>query len=160
MPSPIPFKYLWGGKGELSFPWESEKDDGEIKKREKGNAFSLDQRKAGGMILMYSVFLCFVLKVVLFYIFWSLVLQLNVEFFLFYFCFLFLFFNFSRTSLADSFSGEELGLKLFPLRLFCALAQRPNPWPCPTMDFSGWKAKFRISCALWNWGQQSCFGVF
>ena len=42
---------------------------------------------------MYSVFLCFVLKVVLFYIFWSLVLQLNVEFFLFYFCFLFLFFN-------------------------------------------------------------------
>ena len=51
--------------------------------------------------------------------------------------FSFLFFNFSRTSLADSFSGEELGLKLFLLRLFCALAQRPNPRPCPTVDFSG-----------------------
>lgn len=42
-----------------------------------------------GMILTYSVFLCFVLKV-LFYIFWSLVLQLNVEFFSFLFLFYFL----------------------------------------------------------------------
>ena len=54
-----------------------------------------------------------------------------------WFSFLFFFFNFSRTSLADSFSGEELGLKLFLLRLFCALAQGSNPRPRPTMDFSG-----------------------
>ena len=86
--SPARFTYLWGGKGELPFPWGFEKDDGESK-RGKRNAFSLDQRKAVGMILTYSVFLCFVLKV-LFYIFWSLVLQLNVEFFSFLFLFYFL----------------------------------------------------------------------
>ena len=44
----------------------------------------------------------------------------------------FFFSNFSRPSLADSFSGEELGLKLFLLRLFCALSStRNNPLPPP-----------------------------
>lgn len=44
----------------------------------------------------------------------------------------FFFSNFSRPSLADSFSGEELGLKLFLLRLFCALTStRTNPLPPP-----------------------------